>query len=146
MSDKWISVLLIMPTITQSIFLLNSVSSLTRNCIYIQEIIRTCNLLYKKPRYDHSTSKTWITDMIFEISPVHASVIYQIPWIHCISVPFRKNSNELQFSLGWPQNVRITFIHNDFKLSSWIDFDISLSLICLERKLYEFFLSHYVQK
>ena len=43
----------------------------------------------------NSTSKTHVRDRIFKLSPIHASVIYQIPWIRWIQwipVPFRKNS------------------------------------------------------
>ena len=32
---------------------------------------------------------------IFKLSPIHASVIYQIPWIQSIPAPFRENSNVL---------------------------------------------------
>ena len=32
-------------------------------------------------------------DRIFKLSPIHALVIYQIPWIQWIPVPFRENCN-----------------------------------------------------
>ena len=41
-------------------------------------------LLYKRPICYHSPSKTPVRDRIFKFSPLHASVIYQIPWIHWI--------------------------------------------------------------
>ena len=42
---------------------------------------RTCHLLCKRPGCHHSTSKTHVRDRIFKLSPIHASVIYQIHWI-----------------------------------------------------------------
>ena len=56
---------------------------------------RTCCLLCKRPGCYHSTSKTHVRDRIFKLSPIHASVIYQIPWIpwiQWISLPLRENS------------------------------------------------------
>ena len=47
----------------------------------------------------HSASKTHVRYRIFKLTPIHASVINQIPWIcwiHWISVPFRENSNQKQ--------------------------------------------------
>ena len=40
--------------------------------------IRTCYLLCNKPGCYHSASKTHVTDRIFELNQIHASVIYQI--------------------------------------------------------------------
>ena len=45
---------------------------------------------------DNSASKIHVWDKIFKLSPIHASVIYQISWIcwiHWIHVQFRENSN-----------------------------------------------------
>ena len=53
-------------------------------------MIRDCYLLCKRPSCCHSASKTQ-ADRIFKLSPVHASVIYQIPWNRWISDPFREN-------------------------------------------------------
>ena len=72
-------------------FSLNSVTKI----LYSKTIIQTCHLLCKRPRCYYSTSKTQVADRIFELSLIHASVIYQIPGIfliHWISDPFRKNS------------------------------------------------------
>ena len=41
---------------------------------------------------NHSTNKTHVRDKIFKLTPIHASVIYQILWIYWISIPFRENS------------------------------------------------------
>ena len=38
---------------------------------------------------------------IFKLSPIHASVIYHIPWINWIPVPLRENSNETQKENQW---------------------------------------------
>ena len=57
--------------------------------LYFKKIIRTCHLLCKRPRYQR-TSKMQIAERIFKQSPVHVSVIYQMPWIHRISDPFRE--------------------------------------------------------
>ena len=49
------------------------------------------HLLCKRQGCYHSASKTHVTDRIFKLSPVHASMIYQICWIQWISVLFREN-------------------------------------------------------
>ena len=38
----------------------------------------------KRPGCYHSNSKTHVRDMIFQLSPIHGSVIYQICWIQLI--------------------------------------------------------------
>ena len=51
-------------------------------------------LLCKRPGCYHRAKKAQITKRIFKLIPIHASVIYRIPWnhwIHWISVPFREN-------------------------------------------------------
>ena len=48
---------------------------------YLWNIIRACNLWCKGSRFYHTTNKTHVTNMILKSTPVHASVIYQIPWI-----------------------------------------------------------------
>ena len=53
--------------------------------IFVIKRTRTCHLLCKRPGCYHSTSKTHVRDRIFKLSPIHAWVVYQIPWI-----PFRK--------------------------------------------------------
>ena len=61
--------------------------------LYFQKIIQTCHLLCKRPRCYHSASKTQVAERIFKLSPVHALVIYLIPWIcwiHWISDPLRE--------------------------------------------------------
>ena len=41
----------------------------------------TCNLLCRRQECYHSSSKTHVRDRIFQLSPIDASVIYQITWI-----------------------------------------------------------------
>ena len=53
---------------------------------------KTCHLLCKRPRFYRSASKAELAERIFKFSPNHASVVYQIPRIYCISDPFRENS------------------------------------------------------
>ena len=36
--------------------------------------------------------KTKVTERIFKLTLLHSSVIFKIPWIHWISLPFRENS------------------------------------------------------
>ena len=52
-------------------------------CRYSQKV-QTCHHLCKKPGCYHSANKTDVRDRIFKLSPIHVSVIYQIPWIHWI--------------------------------------------------------------
>ena len=49
-------------------------------CLYSKRTW-TCHLLYKRPGCYYSTSKKHVRDRIFKLSQIHASVIYQIPWI-----------------------------------------------------------------
>ena len=49
---------------------------------------RTCDLLFKRPECYHSTSKAHVRDRIFKFSPIHASVIDQICWIHWVQWKF----------------------------------------------------------
>ena len=58
-----------------------------------ERLFRSCHLLCKRPRCHDSANKTHVAEKIFKLSSIHASVIYQIRWIHWISDPFRKNSN-----------------------------------------------------
>ena len=58
-------------------------------------IIQTCHVLCKGPRCYDSASKTHAGERIFELTAIHASLIYQILricWIHLISDQFRENS------------------------------------------------------
>ena len=45
--------------------------------IFVIEKVQTCHLLCKKLGCYHSTSKTRVTDRIFKLSPMYASMIYQ---------------------------------------------------------------------
>ena len=42
---------------------------------------------------DASVRKTSVRDRIFKLTSSHSSMIYQIPWIHWISVPFREKTH-----------------------------------------------------
>ena len=48
-----------------------------------------------KQRLKHNASKTQVTERIFKLIHIHALVIYQIRWIHRISLSFRENSISL---------------------------------------------------
>ena len=60
----------------------------------------TCHLLCKRPGCYHSTSKTHVRDRIFKLRPMHASVIYHIPWIHWIHWKFYSIWENLQCGLN----------------------------------------------
>ena len=68
-----------------------------KNICHYSKRAQTCHLLCKRPGCCHNSSKTRMRDRILVISPIHASMIYQISWIHCITVPFRENSIVLSF-------------------------------------------------
>ena len=62
----------------------------------------------KRPGCYNSVSKTHVRDRIIKMTPIHASVIYQIPSVHWILVPFRENStdcNILQTVLHWLYDI-----------------------------------------
>ena len=57
------------------------------------KIFGTCPPLCIRPRSYQSTSEILVADKIFKFSPIHASVIFHIPWIrliHWVSDPFRE--------------------------------------------------------
>ena len=49
---------------------------------------QTFNLLCKRSGCYHRTSKTYVWNRIFTLSPIHVSAIYQIPWIYWIQWKF----------------------------------------------------------
>ena len=49
-----------------------------RAVIILKEKDRTCNLLCKRSGYYHSSNKTQVIDRIFELIPIHASLINRI--------------------------------------------------------------------
>ena len=83
-----------------------------QNICHYSKRAQTCHLLCKRPGCYHSVSKTHVRERIFKLSPIHALVIYQIPWIrwiHQISDPFRENSIEhYRFACFLPSNKRHT--------------------------------------
>ena len=72
------SILLSPNTLALLEFFLNSANSVTKICHYSKRTW-TCPLLWKRPGCYHSTSKTHVRDRIFKLSPIHVSVIYEIP-------------------------------------------------------------------
>ena len=66
-----------------------------KNICHYSKRAQTCYILCTRPGCYHSTSMTLVRNRIFKLSPVCASVIYQILWIwwsHWSSAPFRKKS------------------------------------------------------
>ena len=78
-------------------FSVNSLNSVTK--IFVIKRAQSYHLLCKRLGCYHSASKTHVRDRNFNMSPIHASVIYQIPHFTKIaefsenSAPFRKNSS-----------------------------------------------------
>ena len=63
-----------------------------KNNSHYSKSTRTCHLLCKRPGCYHSTSETHVRDRILKLIQIHASVIYQFPWIrwiHWIQWKFR---------------------------------------------------------
>ena len=56
-------------------------------CHYSKRV-RTCILLFERPGCYHRASKTHVRERIFKLTPIHASGIYQIPWIRRIQWKF----------------------------------------------------------
>ena len=68
-----------------------------KNICYYSERARTCHLLCWNQGCYHFNSQTHVRNRIFKMTPILASLIYQIPWIRWmqwIPVPFRENSIE----------------------------------------------------
>ena len=51
---------------------------------FVKKIIWPCYLLRKRPRCYHISNKTQVRDKILKLTPIHASMIYQIVRIHQI--------------------------------------------------------------
>ena len=64
-------------------------------------IIRTCNLLCKRRRCYHSTHKKTGSRRDLEIDPCSCFMIYQIPWIHWIFIPFRESCITVFLPICW---------------------------------------------
>ena len=65
-------------------YIANLLNSVTKNICHYSKRVRTCHLLWLRPWCYYSSSKTHVRDRIFEFTSIHASVIYQIPWIRRI--------------------------------------------------------------
>ena len=86
-------------------------------------IFWTCHLLCTRTRCYHSVSKIRLTEGIFKLTVIHASMIYQIRWtrwIHGISLRFRENCNEgtLCWVTDWNAVITLKEKWNSFFL--WI--------------------------
>ena len=52
-----------------------------KNICHYSKGVQTCHHLCKRPAGYQNARKTHVRDRIFKLSPIHASVIYQIPRI-----------------------------------------------------------------
>ena len=57
------------------------------------------HLLCKRPGWYHCSSKIYVRDWVFKLSPIYASLIHQIPWFYWIPAPFRENPTDILFIL-----------------------------------------------
>ena len=67
------------------------------------------HLLCKRPGWYHCSSKIYVRDRVFKLSPIYASLIHQIPWFYWIPAPFRENSTDILFiliSCPWNKSTR----------------------------------------
>ena len=64
-------------------FSLDLLSWVTKICVITVKGLEPATSCVR-PGCCHSASKTHVRDRIFKLSPIHASVIYQIPWIRWI--------------------------------------------------------------
>ena len=61
--------------------------------IVVKRLFKPATACVRDPRCYHWATKTQVRDRIFTLILIHASVIYQIPRVHSIYLPFRENSN-----------------------------------------------------
>ena len=76
-------------------FSLNSLNLVRKIFVITVKRLKATTCCVRDQASYHNASKTHVRDRIFKLSPIHASVIYQIPWIrwiHWIPAPFRENS------------------------------------------------------
>ena len=80
-----------------------------QNILMIKRIIQIRNLLCKSLECYHWANKIQVTERIVVWPQIQASVIYQIRWIHQISIPFMEKSI-LSQQLPWT-NGRTCFFY-----------------------------------
>ena len=88
----------------------------------------------------HSSSKTHVRDRILKLIPIHASVIYQIPWIHWIQwkfCSFRKKT----LSCRW-KHQRSWHVFNPRRTSHTISFKRSYPIHPMSRGSWHPILCH----
>ena len=73
---------------TMAFFLNVSLNSVTKRICQCNKRAWTFHLLCKRPGCYHSAGKTHVRNGTFKLGPIHASVIYQIPWIYWIQFLF----------------------------------------------------------
>ena len=101
-------------------FLFESVSRLNWiqwQRIFVNNIVWTCNFMLKRSKCFHITNKTQERDWIHKWTPIHASVIYQISWIHWIFISIRENSNGPRNSVQKTVQNVCDWIHKQPKAS-----------------------------
>ena len=108
-----------------------------KNICHYRKRARIYRLLHYRPGCYHSASKTHVRDRIFKLTPIHASVINQIPWIHWISVPFRDNSTRV--FPKWNRNsVNSANSENLIITEAWIGVSLKImSLTCVLQTLWQ---------
>ena len=68
--------------------------------------IRIFNFFCGRPRCFDTTNEILVRDRILRLTPIQASVVYHLLWIHFISVPFRENSIVFIFLSLWRKSLR----------------------------------------
>ena len=88
---------------------------------------RTHYLLYKRPRWYHSATKTRATERILKLIRIHTSVIYQILWIYWISLSFRETQVFLVHLITelWKKSGRV-------HVNRWGTFLLNWCLVAVE--------------
>ena len=100
------------------------------------------HLLCKRPGCYHSTSETHVRDRIFKLSPIHASVIYQIPRIH-----FSFQLFVLTFDVSWSLScwgTKVSLSYPNFQTPFENNCPMKLPGVALRNQKYRYKLSEII--
>ena len=112
---------------------------------FVEKIIWTWNLLWKRICY--RSNKTQITDRILKVTPIHASVINQMPWVRWIHWQLCSMKGNLHYCISsliahiyahmsgqWPRLKRKDEVNDLFKYHA--SFQVNSQCMCSHNKRY----------
>ena len=96
-----------------------SANSVTKRFVIVVKGLKPATSCVTETRMLLQHCKTHVRDRIFKLTVIHASVIYQMPWIHWILVPFRENTIAMSVLKNYINSVRTRKGEANFKSLIW---------------------------